>query len=818
MVRLAARGRGAAIALALWSVTVASSATDSAQARFDAKIADVRAAMLVDPETALTVARSAHRQAISLQRSPARDLAIATSEWLEGEALNRLGKLDVAAPLVAHALSIAKRVAPDGKLLGEILLTSGSIADVTGQIALSLSEFKSAHAIFQHLDDKRNIAASLICIASLFDDANDHASSLRYLKQASDIYSSDNSMLETIYYNIASDLQDMGKFRSSEEQYQKALPLARKLKSKLLEARILSGIARVRLKSGDTKNAAIAVADAMRLTDGGEAVYWRPKVIAIAAQVALQRHDYTGARALIAQRFDGVDPTTTTLAFREAHQTAYETYRALGDSDQALIHLAALKRLDDQATTLATSASTALMAAQFGFASQELRIAKLRYDEGRRTVAYERARAQTQRYMFMGGAAATAIVIGLLVFALVTSRRSRLRVDAANDDLADTNAALGKALAAKTEFLATTSHEIRTPLNGILGMTQVMLADARIGGETRDRLGIVHGAGITMRALVDDILDVAKMETGNLTIERAPFDLAATIRDATRLWEDQATAKGIAVTGDLDRAPRMIEGDAARVRQVVFNLLSNALKFTPHGSIALVVETDGDDRYRIVVTDTGIGIPADKREEIFESFRQADAGTTRQFGGTGLGLAICRNLAVAMGGDITVVSVVGRGSSFTVTLPLVRATAPIACETAGQGGSGILIVDRNPITRAMLRALLAPQAGTVAFAASPTEAATCLPAMQVDRMLIDDATIRAEPNPIGAIARLVEQAHAQNIHVALLWPVAVPQEEEELLATGVDLVITKPVSGASLVALLFDTPADVTERLVSHAA
>ena len=191
MVRLAARGRGAAIALALWSVTVASSATDSAQARFDAKIADVRAAMLVDPETALTVARSAHRQAISLQRSPARDLAIATSEWLEGEALNRLGKLDVAAPLVAHALSIAKRVAPDGKLLGEILLTSGSIADVTGQIALSLSEFKSAHGIFHRLDDKRNTAASLICIASLFDDANDHASSLSYLKQASDIYSGD---------------------------------------------------------------------------------------------------------------------------------------------------------------------------------------------------------------------------------------------------------------------------------------------------------------------------------------------------------------------------------------------------------------------------------------------------------------------------------------------------------------------------------------------------------------------------------------------------------------------------------------------------
>ena len=818
MVRAFARRGAMAIALTLSCTASISSAQNVSQKQFDALIVDARAEMLVDPAAALAIARSADRRAGGLPDTSARDLATATSKWLEAEALNRLNNLDAATPLVAEALSTINKADPNSKLKGEILLTSGSISGTRGQVAKSLEEFQSAYAIFSRLKDNRNTAVSLICIALLYSNANDYIASIKYLKQASEAYSGDKNMLLSIYNNTGGSLQDLGRLSEAEEQYQKALLIARNLNSPILEAHILTGIARVRLKRGDTRHAALAVEAAMELTSSGDAITWRPQVVAIAAQVALQQHDYVRARMLIAKRFDGIDPTTTTLAFREAHQTAYQTYRALGDTDQALIHLAALKRLDDKATTLATTASTALMAARFDFANQELRITKLRYDEGLRAVAFERARAQTQRYMFLGGALATAIVIGLLVFALVTSRRSRLRVDAANEDLAQTNTALGKALAAKTEFLATTSHEIRTPLNGILGMTQVMLADASIRGDTRDRLGIVHGAGITMRALVDDILDVAKMETGNLTIERAPFDLAATIRDATRLWEDQAAAKGIAFSRDLDRCPRMIEGDAARVRQIVFNLLSNALKFTPQGSIDLVVEAHGADQYRIAIGDTGIGIPADKTAEIFESFRQADAGTTRQFGGTGLGLAICRNLARAMGGEISVDSTVGRGSTFAVLLPLEHAAAPVACQTVGQGGPGILIVDRNPISRAMLRALLAPQAGTVAFASSAAEATGCLRAMTVAQVLIDDATIRAEADPLAALERLAAVAQAHDVRTALLWPAAAVRETSDVLATGIDLVIAKPVSGAALVDQLFGSSKPAIEQLVSHAA
>ncbi|RYD25278.1 MAG: hypothetical protein EOP89_09530, partial [Lysobacteraceae bacterium] len=499
----------------------------------------------------------------------------------------------------------------------------------------------------------------------------------------------------------------------------------------------------------------------------------------------------------------------------------YDIFTAAGDSPAALVHLQALKRLDDAGTKLATDTKTALMAARFDFANQELRISQLKASELQRSIAFERTQARTQRNIFIATGAAVAVVIALLAIGLVTIRRSRDQVRAANDDLATTNSALGKALAAKTEFLATTSHEIRTPLNGILGMTQVMLADPTLPADMRDRLGVVHGAGITMRALVNDILDVAKMETGNLTIEAAPFDVCATVTDAARMWEEQARAKGLSFTVDVGGCPAMIMGDAARVRQIVFNLLSNALKFTKTGHVALSIQVGDDDRLRVGVTDSGIGIPADKIEEIFESFRQADAGTTRQFGGTGLGLSICRNLARAMGGDVSVSSIVGQGATFTLVLPLVRADSKAVDIVETDTRPGTLIVDRNPITRSMFKTLLAPHGGPITFAASVDEAVTRLADGDIARVLIDDATVRVGDDALGGLSRVAEAAYISGAETTLLWPVAAEKEREELLRTGITRVVAKPVSGGALIAMMFDGSVSangVNPDLVSHAA
>ncbi|OQW73011.1 MAG: hypothetical protein BVN33_10930, partial [Proteobacteria bacterium ST_bin13] len=304
-----------------------------------------------------------------------------------------------------------------------------------------------------------------------------------------------------------------------------------------------------------------------------------------------------------------------------------------------------------------------------------------------------------------------------------------------------------------------------------------------------------------------------------------------TLREVSRLWEEQARARGIAFMVELDRCPAMIVGDAARVRQIVFNLLSNALKFTSEGSVTLRAEATEDGLLAIAVSDTGIGIPADKLEVIFESFRQVDAGTTRKFGGTGLGLSICRNLARAMDGEVQVTSVAGKGSTFAVSLPLIL--AEVTADDGGEmPGPALLIVDRNPISRSMLRALLAPRAGEVAFAASADEAVRLISAQAPKQVLIDDATIRAEPDMDRALRLVAAVALVKGTQAALLWPSPDDAERARLESTGLALVIAKPIGGDALVELLYPlsgqlpgqygsdqgSDAAVTQCLVSRSA
>ncbi|AJP74516.1 histidine kinase [Sphingomonas hengshuiensis] len=495
--------------------------------------------------------------------------------------------------------------------------------------------------------------------------------------------------------------------------------------------------------------------------------------------------------------FAGLDLTTTSIEFRTAHLYAYQIFRKSGDIRLALRHLEALRRLNDEAVKVSTTASASLMSARFDFARQEAQIANLQRAEAIREV-------QFQRTLFLSIGGATLVIIALLSFGVVTLRRSRNQVRAANVVLHHTNIALEKALQAKTEFLATTSHEIRTPLNGILGMTQVMLADAGLAPQMRDRIGIVHDAGVTMRSLVDDILDVAKMETGNLVVDPAPMDLCAMLRDVTRLWEEQARAKGLTFDLQLSHAPHWIVSDAGRLRQIVFNLLSNAVKFTERGSVGLraVQEGAGDAlRLRLEVSDSGIGIPAAKFDEIFESFRQVDTSTTRRFGGTGLGLAICRNLARALGGDIAVESDEGQGSRFIVDLPLVLAAAPVADARDTGAAGGMLIVDRNPIARSMLRTLFEPRVAAVRFAGTVEEALAALAEGGMTHMLIDESTLKASGgDPMETLGKLVGAARAgDSIASAILWVRPDAETISQLMQSGVGQVIEKPVAGAALV-------------------
>lgn len=764
--------------------------------RFDALAASVKAEMQSDPEAAVAKSRSALDYARSV-RSPQLE---ATALWLMGEAYSRIVQHQRAAEILSEASRRAEKTASRTQLHADILLSEGGTLYATGQIARALSDLRRAHDMFRELGDTRSRAKALIMIALVHATGNDHEAALRYFGQAMEAYRADPGLSVAIHNGRGAALRELKRLPEAESELEKALTLAREMKSFFVYAQILTNIADVRLARNNLPGAQRAIAEGLALSSKPEAAAHRGGFVGLAAQAAFQRGDIAAAERLIAERFRGEDLTKTSPLDRSAHNVAYQIYAKLGRNDLALAHLAALKRLDDQATAIARSNSAAIASARFDFANQELRIAQLKAADLQKTVAFERARARTQQWLFLG----TLFIIALLTVGIVAIRRSR-------NALARTNTALGKALAAKTEFLATTSHEIRTPLNGILGMTQVMLADPKTDPPTRERLSIVHGAGMTMRALVDDILDVAKIETGRMTIEEAPANISETILEAARIWEEQAQEKGLAFSLDLSNAPEWAMVDAGRLRQIAFNLLSNAVKFTAKGGVDVTASII-DDRWRLVVADTGIGIAPEKHDVIFEAFRQADAGTTRQFGGTGLGLSICRNLARGMGGDVTVTSTEGEGATFVLELPYAPA---VPTEVAPAPGAGVMVVDRNPITRAMFKALLSPVGGGVSFASTATEALESVAAQQPATLLIDDATLRTSEDPVEAVRDLAELA--PRARIALLGPPLDELEQARLGKAGVSRFITKPIGKEALIHALFSDES-VASTLVSHAA
>jgi signal transduction histidine kinase/ActR/RegA family two-component response regulator len=271
---------------------------------------------------------------------------------------------------------------------------------------------------------------------------------------------------------------------------------------------------------------------------------------------------------------------------------------------------------------------------------------------------------------------------------------------------------------AKSTFLATMSHEIRTPLNGILGMGQV-LAKEDLTERQHGQVKVILQSGEMLLSLLNDLLDISKIEAGKLTIEAGEVDLAAIARSSLATLSAMAAEKEVAITLEVAPAAEGIfRGDPTRVRQIVNNLTSNALKFTSEGQVALTV-SNPDGQLRIAVRDTGIGISATQIGELFQKFTQADASITRRFGGTGLGLAISRELARLMGGDVSVESEEGVGSTFTARLPLARLEGPRSAELepgadeadfADPGALRILVAEDNSVNQIVIQTIL-QQAG-----------------------------------------------------------------------------------------------------------
>src|SRR5579884_1227846 len=369
---------------------------------------------------------------------------------------------------------------------------------------------------------------------------------------------------------------------------------------------------------------------------------------------------------------------------------------------------------------------------------------------------------------------------------------------------------------AKSEFLAVVSHEIRTPMNSILGMAEV-LAESPLNTTQRRYIEVLRRAGSNLMTLINDILDLSKLEAGKLELERIEFDLKELVNQVAEIIETNARAKGLALRTEwgTEVAVRVL-GDPLRLQQVVINLLGNAVKFTEHGSIQISVRNAAGQPgwIEFAVSDTGIGIPEDKLETIFGDFTQADSSTTRRYGGTGLGLGITRRLVQLMGGSITVTSAPGEGSTFRFAVPLEpvhpRDSGPAAnsetvCprEHTVREHHRILIADDSPDNRLLLETYLQGTGHRLRFVENGQEAVEKFEQEKFDLILMDmHMPVMDGLTATRALRRSEQKRNLSRIPVIALTANARPEDIQAAREAGCDAHLSKPLSKLTLLTAL----------------
>jgi len=359
---------------------------------------------------------------------------------------------------------------------------------------------------------------------------------------------------------------------------------------------------------------------------------------------------------------------------------------------------------------------------------------------------------------------------------------------------------------AMSGFLATMSHELRTPLNGVLGMAQAMARDD-LSPLQRERIGVVAASGEALLSLLNDLLDLSKIEAGKTELEDGVVDVPALADGARSIFSALVREKD--VTFSLSVSPSAQgcwRGDPTRVRQVLHNLISNAVKFTDRGSIA--VDLEGNPAGLVLrVQDTGVGIAAGKLETVFERFVQADASTTRRHGGSGLGLTICRDLTSLMGGEIAVESVEGVGTTFTVNLPLTRIEGapsgavlePATALDAPTDGLRVLAAEDNPINQLVLRTLLGEVGVDVSIVSNGQEALDAWRDGVWDLVLMDiQMPVMDGVSAVRSMRQIEREERRRKTPVIAVTANAMDHHRAEYLAAGMDALVSKPVSLASL--------------------
>lgn len=408
----------------------------------------------------------------------------------------------------------------------------------------------------------------------------------------------------------------------------------------------------------------------------------------------------------------------------------------------------------------------------------------------------ERTRDKSERWQATVMVLGWVVALGLVTVLALWRARSRAKASAE----------------ARALFLANMSHELRTPMHGVLGLTELALG-TELTAEQRQYLTLARDSAERLLHVVDDVLDLSRIESGKVELERIAFDPRELVNRALMILSIRAQEKAIELGAEVDAGvPALLEGDPSRIHQILINLLNNAIKFTERGRVVLRVggEKQLDHQYRIsfAVEDTGIGIPGEQRQRIFDSFTQADASTTRRYGGTGLGLAISAHLVRMMGGTIGLLSELGKGSTFHFELELPIARGAAETDRAPVAGPSrpmsLLVADDNIVNRTLLERLLAKSGHQVEAVEDGAQALAALAARPYDAVLMD--VHMPVLDGLEATRRIREREAAQGqgarVPIVALTALAFRDDAEQCRAAGMDAYLSKPFKSEDLLALL----------------